>query len=134
MESKHVLVVDDDSMIRNCIAEILSQEGYEVYCAIHGKDALDQLVSMREDQLPGCIILDLKMPVMDGMTFLQSIQQEYADSLGQIPVIVSSANGNLKSLPNLDSAVERWDKPLDLDNLFRVAYKYCGSPSGEYLH
>lgn len=129
MESKHVLVVDDDDMIRSCIIEILNLEGYEVYSAEHGKQALDILTTMPKDQYPGCIILDLKMPVMDGQTFLKNIHTKYSDSLGRIPVIVASANGNLSDSPELkDAAVELWDKPIELEDISRVAHKYCGEP------
>ena len=134
MEAKHVLVVDDDVMIRNCMTEILNLEGFEVYSAVHGQDALDQLTSLPEDHLPGCIILDLKMPVMDGVTFLSQIHSKYPETLARIPVIVASANGNLNSLPSLDEAAEKLDMPVDFDDICRVAAKYCGRPAGSYLH
>ena len=115
-------------MIRACITEILQLEGYGVYSAIHGRDALEKLTSMPSDHYPGCIILDLKMPVMDGQTFLKSIHTDYPDSLGRIPVIVASANGNLKNSPELKAAVETWDKPIELEDISRIAHKYCGEP------
>lgn len=129
METKHILVVDDDEMIRACITEILNLEGYKVYSAVHGKEALDLLTSVGEDKLPGCIILDLKMPVMDGQTFLKKIHSNYPDSLGRIPIIVASANGNLRNSPELQDAVETWDKPIELEDIARVAHKYCGAPA-----
>jgi len=129
MITKNILVVDDDEMIRTCITEILNMEGYNVYSAVHGKEALDLLTSMESDNYPGCIILDLKMPVMDGQTFLKSIHTDYPDSLGRIPVIVASANGNVRNHPDLAEAVETWDKPIELDDIARVAHKYCGAPS-----
>jgi CheY-like chemotaxis protein len=134
VEAKHVLVVDDDVMIRNCMTEILSLEGFEVYSAIHGQDALDQLNSLSPEHLPGCIILDLKMPVMDGVTFLSQIHSRYPETFARIPIIVASANGNLNSMPGLDEAAERLDKPVDFDDICRVAAKYCGTPTGTYLH
>ena len=128
MDNKHILVVDDDDMIRSCIIEILNLEGYEVYSAGHGKEALDILTTMKEDEYPGCIILDLKMPVMDGQTFLRNIHNNYPDSLGHIPIIVASANGNLDQTPELKDAVEFWDKPIELEDISRIAHKYCGEP------
>ena len=129
MTTKNILVVDDDEMIRACITEILNLEGYKVYSAVHGKEALDLLISLHSDNLPGCIILDLKMPVMDGQTFLRNIHTDYPDSLGLIPVIVASANGNVRNHPDLVDAVETWDKPIELDDISRVAHKYCGAPT-----
>lgn len=129
MNNKSVFIVDDDEMIRECVMELLNIEGYDVASAIHGKDALDKLKDLKSDNLPGCIILDLKMPVMDGQTFLRKIHNDYPDSLGKIPVIVASANGNLGTIPELKDAAEWWDKPIELEDIFRVAHKYCGEPT-----
>ncbi len=133
MECKHVLVVDDDPGVRECVVDVLHLEGYEVYSAIHGKDAIDQLEAMPEEKLPGCIFLDLKMPVMDGKTFLQNIEAKYPNSLARIPIVVVSANGNLHNL-DLRPAVERLDKPMDIDEIYRLAHHYCGKPEGSLLH
>lgn len=65
---------------------------------------------------------------MDGQTFLRNIHTNYSESLGRIPVIVASANGNLNSDPALDDVAEKWDKPIDLGDISRVAHKYCGEP------
>lgn len=126
--SKHVFIVDDDEMIRECVIEILNIEGYEVDSAIHGKDAIEKLSAMDLKDLPGCIILDLKMPVMDGQAFLREIHQSYPNSLATIPIIVSSANGNLHQIPELQAAAEWWNKPIELEDISRVAHKYCGEP------
>lgn len=135
MDNKRLLVVDDDDMIRACITEVLNLEGYEVYSAGHGREALDILTKMKKENYPGCIILDLKMPVMDGKTFLKNIHNDYPDSLGHIPVIVASANGNLGDSPELKDAVEVWDKPIEFGDVSRVAHKYCGEPhSNFFLH
>ena len=128
MENKHIMVVDDDDMIRSCIVEILNIEGYNAYSATQGQEALDLLTSMEKENYPGCIILDLKMPVMDGQTFLRNIRANYNDSIGRIPIIVASANGNLSELPELEDAAEFWDKPIELNDISRVAHQYCGEP------
>lgn len=62
-----ILIVEDDDLLRNAFTTKLSLEGYEVTSAIDGKDALEKA----EKEIPDLILLDLLMPVMDGMEFLR---------------------------------------------------------------
>jgi CheY-like chemotaxis protein len=57
-----ILVVDDDEAIRTAVSLVLSDEGYDVVTAEHGRAALDRLVTLR----PDLILLDMRMPIMDG--------------------------------------------------------------------
>lgn len=125
MDCKHVMVVDDDEDIREGITEVLASEGYDVYCATNGKEALEQLNSLPEDDLPGCILLDLNMPIMDGKTFIKEIENKR--ELAEIPVCVASAGRELQNL-NLEHVVERIPKPIDIDQIYEVVHHYCGDP------
>jgi PleD family two-component response regulator len=58
-----VLVIEDDSLVRDAMESLLEDEGYEVWSAENGQEALRWL---QTDSLPDIIVLDLKMPVMDG--------------------------------------------------------------------
>src|SRR4051812_49429060 len=69
-----VLVVDDDPDIRRLVRVLLTAHGYDVILAAHGKDAIQRLRS----RCPDLIVLDLKMPVMDGWTF-RTEQRDLAD-------------------------------------------------------
>jgi two-component system response regulator CpxR len=100
-----VLVVDDDDSIREVIAEVLRDEGYDVACAGNGEQALSEL---RKDRQPDLMLLDLMMPVMSGWELLELLQTS-AD-LSRIPVVVVSA----MSAPG---AWEHLAKPIDLDRL-----------------
>ena len=102
---KTVLVVDDDRSIRESVAELLEFEGYEVYTAIHGQEALDWLQS---NPPPRLVVLDLMMPVMDGWELLERLRE--ADI--QIPVIVTSAN--VTPDVHADDVLE---KPFQVDDL-----------------
>lgn len=88
-EPKHILVVDDEENMRHMLSLLLAREGYRVSAAEHGVQALEVL---RAD--PADIVLcDLKMPVMDGMEFLEACQEK-----GLAPtVIVMSAYGTLET-------------------------------------
>ena len=110
----HVLVVDDDDVIRNAIADALEFEGYVVGRARDGEEALSQVRAGP----PRVIVLDLMMPVMDGWTFVERCR---AESLcADIPIVVVSASHNLRSAasrltPKGVSAIIA--KPFSLDVL-----------------
>ena len=94
--SKRILVVDDDSYVRESTEEILRRKGYEVYTNANGKDALVAL-----DQADFDLILsDIKMPEMDGMELLEAAKGKYPD----IHVIMMTAFGSV------DNAVEAMRK------------------------
>ena len=100
-----VLVVDDDDAIREVIAEVLRDEGYEVSSAGNGEQALDEL---RKGKRPDLVLLDLMMPVMSGWELLELLQSS-AD-LSKIPVVVVSA----MTAPGV---CEHLAKPIDLECL-----------------
>ena len=68
-----VMVVDDYADIRTAVARIYRVAGHAVLTAVHGRDTLDQLEA---GQLPDLILLDLMMPVMDGLSFLQLLREQ----------------------------------------------------------
>ncbi len=79
-----VLVVDDMPIIRDPIAATLVAAGYEAHCAGNGKQALEQLRGQQVD----LILLDVNMPVMDGLSFLRILRGD--SSTAEIPVIMLS--------------------------------------------
>ena len=125
MQSKHIMVVDDDRDIRDALTEALSFEGYDVFCAENGKVALDHLKCLKSDELPGCIILDLMMPVMNGSEFLEEIDHETTE-ISRIPIVVASAN--LDYRVDEKHVVSKLRKPMDIDQIFDAAHRFCGHP------
>ena len=79
-----ILVIDDELILRQLFERVLRSEGHEVVVAANGREGL----VMMNPQPPDLILLDLVMPVMDGMSFLRSMRRraEWKD----IPVIVVS--------------------------------------------
>ncbi len=102
-----ILVVDDDLLMRKSIASVLRNSGYEVTAAENGQDAL----AMFETEKPDVMLLDLRMPKMDGIQVLSALGEKVRER----PVIIVSGAG---SLDDAVSALKlgAWDylvKPID---------------------
>ena len=91
MPKPSILVVDDDQAVRDAVAEDLKRENYDLLFAGNGMEGL----SMVRDFPPTVIILDLRMPVMSGLDFLDQIQLKPSDPYS---VIVLTAYGDDDSL------------------------------------
>ena len=105
-----VLVVDDDPDILEAICDILEAEGYEVARARHGEEALARV----EDRRPAVILLDLMMPVMDGVAFAQALRLRPA--VRDVPIVVISADGNPQRAASV-GASGYLAKPFDIEAL-----------------
>lgn len=116
-----VLVVDDEDEIRQLVADILEDEGYQVIGARNGLEALTYLQNAAD--LPCLILLDLMMPVMDGQRFRS--EQQHDVRLRDIPVVVFSA-GRTKQHAVTLSPVAFIDKPFDYDLLCTTIATYSG--------
>ncbi len=115
-----ILVVEDDSDLRQSLAELLEGEGCEVACAKDGQDALRQL----DGPAPQAILLDLMMPGMDGWTFRS--RQRADPRLARIPTVVISAAyaGDAREVAALapDAFLP---KPFDLGSLIDALKRVC---------
>jgi two-component system, OmpR family, response regulator CpxR len=67
-DQRTVLIVDDDADAREALAQVVETEGYQVFQAENGQQAVDWIEAVPPP--PGLILLDLEMPVMDGREFL----------------------------------------------------------------
>lgn len=70
--SKKILIVEDEAPLRNAVSDILSFEGFAVFQAKNGQEGLD--IALTEH--PDLILLDLMMPVMDGLTMLEKLRED----------------------------------------------------------
>ena len=89
---KHILIVDDEPLVRRSLSEMLTLSGYTVSAASNGKEALDILKNYTAD----IIISDIKMPEIDGIKLLKQIKSNYPDT----QIIIVTGYGSI------DSAVE----------------------------
>ncbi|HVT08740.1 MAG TPA: response regulator [Polyangia bacterium] len=116
-----VLVIEDDSDVRNALAELLSTEGYDVSLTADGGEALEKL---RGGLRPSVILLDLMMPNVDGWDFRRAQLDD--PSLAAIPVILLTASGfRPDSMHSERGRLEMLPKPVQahvlLDTLERMA-------------
>jgi CheY-like chemotaxis protein len=84
-----IMIVEDDTQIRNVLAEVLEDEGYTTHGAANGALALQALASTSR---PDLIITDIMMPVMDGLRLCASVQADPATA--SIPIMLMSAGNN----------------------------------------
>jgi DNA-binding response OmpR family regulator len=103
-----ILVVEDDELLREALAEVLADDGHDVRTATNGVDALGEL----EVWEPEVIVLDLMMPIMDGFAFRE--EQRRRDLRSDVPVLVLSA------VRDLDAAADRVDAAACLPKPFRL--------------
>ena len=121
MSHRRVLVVDDDSDIREVILESLSDHGYRVEGAANGREALDMLANAND--VPCLILLDLMMPVMDGAAFRD--EQLKQANLAAIPVVVITAYRDQRAEVKAMGAAGLLHKPMDLSDLLKVVSTHC---------
>jgi len=114
-----ILVVEDDPDTREAIVLGLETVGYRVVAAADGLEALDLL---ERGARPCLILLDLMMPIMDGVHF--RTEQLARPDVANIPVIVISAFAQLTRAHWLRAA-DYLPKPIDFDLLLQLVERHC---------
>ena len=122
--SKHILIVDDDALLRRSLAFNLEQSGYRTNSAANAEDAL--AIAAREQ--PDLVLLDIGLPGMDGLDALHHFQNQYG-----IPVIFLTARRReLDEVLGLELGADDYvTKPFDLDVLLariKVVLRRAGKP------
>jgi CheY-like chemotaxis protein len=108
-----ILIVDDDTDVREVLGELLADEGYETRMCPNGRAALDML---RGGARPRLILLDLMMPVMDGWQFRAEQLRDAA--LRNIPVVVMTASRGVNREDLGDAEVLQ--KPVGLGDILEA--------------
>lgn len=117
---RSVLIIEDDPDMRALERMVLERGGYDVSAASNGVEGLRSLQGER----PCVIVLDLMMPIMDGLTFLATREREAIEA--DVPVICVSAGGpEILAEARQLGAVACMKKPTDMNELCRLVGRYC---------
>jgi DNA-binding response OmpR family regulator len=115
-----VLVADDSETILLLLRTRLEMEGYEVYTATDGQEAVEAIAEMGPDQAPDLILLDAMMPRMSGLDVLRTLRDEGSKT----PILIVSAHRAPETLNDAEAlgADACIAKPIDFDDLLgRIA-------------
>jgi CheY-like chemotaxis protein len=110
-----ILVVDDDPTILAAVSETLQLEGYSVVTAPNGAEAL---LAMERDP-PALVLLDMRMPVLDGWGFMRAVRGRGLDP----PVLVMTATADALRWATEIGAQGVLAKPFDLDELIAAVQR-----------
>jgi two-component system, OmpR family, response regulator len=105
-------VIEDDPDGRRLIVESLAERGIDVIAAVDGLHALRTALAVS----PAAIVLDLGLPEMDGVTFLQQWRERYPEAR-DVPVVVVSGRNDARELGALIGAQSVFKKPFVVDDL-----------------
>lgn len=108
---QHLLVVDDDPAVRSLLRRGFTYEGYSVAVASSGEEAL----TSAQSTLPDLVVLDVTMPVMDGLEVCRQLKQEHPE----LPILMLTARDSpADEIAGLDLGADDYvTKPFDLDVL-----------------
>ncbi|WP_080843815.1 response regulator [Cytobacillus gottheilii] len=117
-----ILIVDDQFGIRILLNEVLQKEGYETFQAANGVQALDIVAN----HSPDLVLLDMKIPGMDGIEILKRMRVDNQE----IRVIIMTAYGELDMIQEAKDlgALTHFAKPFDIDDIRAAVKKYLPVP------
>ncbi len=118
---KKILVIDDDPVISELLKNRLEKQNYSVVVAHNGEEGLVRFKS----ESPDLIILDIKMPKMDGYTFLLEFKK--AIDVKTVPIIVLTNKDTMQDLFKLEGVRDYILKPFKMEELLKKIEGYLKS-------
>jgi len=115
-----ILLVEDDPVLRDFVADVLVDEGYRVLAAPDGAEALAILAGGAR---PSLVLLDMHMPVMDGWGFAEAYRRLPAP---RAPLVVMTAAHDTRERADAIGADGLLAKPFDLDDLLDAVARFAG--------
>jgi CheY-like chemotaxis protein len=119
--SSSVLVIEDDPEMRGLLVLMLQEEGYHLFTASDGREGLEVLRTAK----PDLILLDMKMPVMDGYEFARQYRDAYRD---RAPIVVMTAAEDPRKRAEEIGAAGWLGKPVELEELFSTVKQFSAHP------
>ena len=118
-----VLVVEDDPDLAALVQMILTDGGYEVALAGDGLAALARVA----ERMPGVILLDMRMPIMNGWEFAREYQKRYGREAAPIVVVTAAEDARARAE---EIGADGWlEKPFDIDDVLRIVARFA-DPGG----
>jgi CheY-like chemotaxis protein len=121
---REVLVVEDDPDMAAVVQMIVAEAGYEVRTACDGAEALERIA----ERMPGVILLDMRMPVMDGWEFAREFGARFGRAA---PIVVITAAENARARAEEIGADGWLEKPFELDEVVRMVSRFLGPSEGD---
>ncbi len=114
MPGKKILLVDDDPDFLQLLEFDLKKQGYTIVTAGNGEEGLEKAHAEK----PALIILDIKMPKMDGYTFVRRLKKE--EDTKTIPLIVLTSYEPMKDMFQLEGVKDYFVKSVDMQGLMKA--------------
>lgn len=123
---KRILIVDDAGLVRRYYREALERAGFEVDEALNGLEAIEKLLQGASFDL---LIVDINMPQMDGLTFLQTLRRQDMP-VASMPALVTSTEAEPQDVLAARSAGANYyiAKPVNQERLVQYAAMMSGAP------
>jgi len=119
---KKVLIAEDSSVIQNLTRKILEQLNFDIAAVKNGQQVIDK-INVEDFDL---ILMDINMPVLDGMECTRQIRAMNDQKKSRVPILAITGNAKNYSLEEFKEAGinEFLPKPLDFDNLVKMVILY----------
>lgn len=120
VDSRTVLIIDDNDATRDGLVQLLSLRGYRTAAAANGRDGLEHL---RRDRAIAVVVLDLTMPIRDGYWF--RTEQRADPTIAHIPLIVFTGVGDAQLDEAMLAGACVLHKPLGIQQLLDTIALHC---------
>ena len=117
---RKILVLEDDRDLRDTILGVLKSAGFHALTAGNGREAFRILTGLQE---PALVLLDLKMPAVDGFEFRRRIRE--TPGLSETPVVLLSGDWKSQRHAGTHDSRGPLTKPFREEDLLRVVARYC---------
>lgn len=132
MTKRWILVVDDDADFRECVWDLFRMEGFGVALAEGAQSALRILAAAGED-IPKLILLDMRMPGMNGLEFLKRLNADMPELASRVPVLFCTASPGMVPRSEIGPRRQMVAKPSGIDELVGRARKLMHRQEGQSL-
>jgi two-component system, chemotaxis family, chemotaxis protein CheY len=125
--NRPVLVVEDHKDTREMVEHFLRLDGYLVCGAANGVEALECVAR----DTPCLILLDVSMPVMDGLTFARRLHQHSDPEIAATPIVLLTAIPNAVQVQREVGALAVIQKPVSFDTVAAMVARHCSATAND---